>query len=74
MEGNEVFYDYIAVVDKEAKEVLACVPIKDGAEGFIKDGIGLKFYGLGAEPVFREHPGRITLEENATFYKSLAKS
>lgn len=80
MDGNEVLYDYIVVLDNFTKEVLACIPIKDGAKGFTKEDVELKFYGLGAEPVFKEYPCSegcptlITLNESMTLYKDILKS
>jgi|GEM_PF-6129091 hypothetical protein len=71
IEARISLYDHVAVYNSTTKEILACIPLVSGDDGFVKDNIEFKLYPKGTEPVFREEDGIIKLSENATVFKNL---
>ncbi len=68
---DEKSYDFVAVYNRITKEILACIPLIDGQEGFAKDDIEFRFYPIGTEPAFREENGIVKLSENTIVFKNL---
>lgn len=55
-------YNYVVVYKKDTKEILACIPLINRQDGFVKDDIEFKLYSNGIEPVFKEQDGIVKLE------------
>lgn len=54
----------IVVFKKEAKEIIACIPLTKGEQGICKKDVDFKIYN-GTEPIFTETGNGIALNNNA---------
>lgn len=52
----------IVVFDKDTREILLALPLKDGKLGIAKDGIDFQIYDN--EPVFENRDGSVFLSKN----------
>lgn len=56
----------IVVFDKETRDILAALPLKDGAAGIIRDDVDFEIFN-GVEPVFVDTPTGPKLKANSFF-------
>ncbi len=53
----------IVVLDKETREVIAVIPMQDGEEGIMKNGVDFQIF-TDTEPTFQNQDGVLTMNEN----------
>ena len=54
----------VVVFDKKTKEIIACIPLLDGAKAICKKDIDFQIYN-GTEPIFTETENGIVLNTNS---------